>query len=387
MSKIVQLVGHLFDVAKDFIGADRELTVDQSNRRLILHDGVTPGGKVFLPFDQLIARFQAQSNELDGLLSFSIQDRGILCRLGPASYTIRQIEGTLGEIAVTNSSGLQGNPTFGLPATITKAITFSGAVTFSAGIAGNITGNVIGNVTGDVTGNLTGNASGNHTGNFAGNVDVRGKTFQIDDNKIAISKVIGLTQALTNVLLPAGSIIAWGGPVANIPVGWAICDGSVGTPDLRNKFILGASPVVAANYYVPGQTGGVVTHNHAIAVDAAAGHTHAVAVDGHVLTIPEMPEHGHHAFSNASTQYNTLQSNPNRPAARETTGSSSGASYTMGADASTPATLGLTEAIGGGQAHGHGATSSASGGHTHDASSSQATNMPPFYAFCYIIRI
>ena len=35
-------------------------------------------------------------------------------------------------------------------------------------------------------------------------------------------------------------IIQWYGSASTPPSGWAICNGSNGTPDLRNKFIVGA---------------------------------------------------------------------------------------------------------------------------------------------------
>jgi len=41
--------------------------------------------------------------------------------------------------------------------------------------------------------------------------------------------------------LSAGSIIMWSGSIASIPEGWALCDGTKGTPDLRDKFIIGAA--------------------------------------------------------------------------------------------------------------------------------------------------
>ena len=39
--------------------------------------------------------------------------------------------------------------------------------------------------------------------------------------------------------VPLGAIIAWYGTTATVPAGWAICDGTGGTPDLRDKFIRG----------------------------------------------------------------------------------------------------------------------------------------------------
>ena len=41
-----------------------------------------------------------------------------------------------------------------------------------------------------------------------------------------------------NNALPSGSIIIWTG--STIPDGWAICNGENGTPDLRNRFLVGA---------------------------------------------------------------------------------------------------------------------------------------------------
>ena len=41
--------------------------------------------------------------------------------------------------------------------------------------------------------------------------------------------------------LQKGIIVAWSGPIASIPKGWALCDGTNGTPDLRDRFVVGAS--------------------------------------------------------------------------------------------------------------------------------------------------
>ena len=62
--------------------------------------------------------------------------------------------------------------------------------------------------------------------------------------------------------LPSGVIVIWSGSTGSIPSGYVICDGTNGTPDLRNSFVLGAG-----NSYTVGQTGGstdaiVVSHTH-----------------------------------------------------------------------------------------------------------------------------
>ena len=65
-----------------------------------------------------------------------------------------------------------------------------------------------------------------------------------------------------------GIIVAWSGAVVDIPDGWTLCDGTGGTPDLRDRFIIGAGDT-----YDPGDTGGAVNHDHTFTSD---GHTHAI---------------------------------------------------------------------------------------------------------------
>jgi hypothetical protein len=66
--------------------------------------------------------------------------------------------------------------------------------------------------------------------------------------------------------LPAGVIVMWSGPLDAVPAGWALCDGNDGTPDLRNRFVLG---VGAAEYL--GSTGGSRAHKH-----RAGNHIHQI---------------------------------------------------------------------------------------------------------------
>lgn len=68
--------------------------------------------------------------------------------------------------------------------------------------------------------------------------------------------------------LPIGSIIAWENTA--IPSGWAVCDGLSGTPDLRDKFVRGAS--VDGDIRV---TGGATTHSHTNPnTNSRAAHNH-----------------------------------------------------------------------------------------------------------------
>lgn len=65
--------------------------------------------------------------------------------------------------------------------------------------------------------------------------------------------------------VPTGGIIMWSGTIASIPAGWSLCDGSNGTPDLTDKFIIsvasaaenpGTAPVVG--FYVDVEAGATV---------------------------------------------------------------------------------------------------------------------------------
>ena len=72
----------------------------------------------------------------------------------------------------------------------------------------------------------------------------------------------------------AGMIMLWSGSSASIPSGWLLCDGSNSTPDLRNRFVVGATST-----YAVGATGGsadaiVVSHTHTATV-TDPGHLHA----------------------------------------------------------------------------------------------------------------
>ena len=73
--------------------------------------------------------------------------------------------------------------------------------------------------------------------------------------------------------VPSGGIILWSGSTGSVPSGWYLCDGTNGTPDLRNSFIVGAG-----NTYSVGATGG---STDAILVS----HTHTITDPGHFHTL------------------------------------------------------------------------------------------------------
>ena len=59
-----------------------------------------------------------------------------------------------------------------------------------------------------------------------------------------------LDKRLNKLDLPIGTIVAYSGDVSYIPDGWHLCDGTDGTPDLRDRFLRGTANAVDVNKYV-----------------------------------------------------------------------------------------------------------------------------------------
>jgi len=88
-----------------------------------------------------------------------------------------------------------------------------------------------------------------------------------------------------NKNVPRGTILIWSGLVANIPTGWQLCNGTNGTPDLRNKFVLAASqdnggrPAATTNAGLINE-GGNWTHTHFVDISHDHGFGSATAQAG-----------------------------------------------------------------------------------------------------------
>lgn len=135
----------------------------------------------------------------------------------------------------------------------------------------------------------------------------------------------------------------WSGETTNIPSGWFLCDGQNGTPDLRDKFVVGAG-----NTYKVGNTGGEVAH---------------------ILTVNEMPTHSH--LLNKSSIYTEIRwaldpggSNP------------SGSPFFLGKNNDGGSRDGIYKAP---LTANPNAISNAGNSQPHN-------NLPPYYALAYIMK-
>jgi len=82
-------------------------------------------------------------------------------------------------------------------------------------------------------------------------------------------------------VVPSGAILMWKGATNAVPTGWALCDGKNGTPDLRDRFVVGAG-----TSYAVSNTGGAATVT--LGIDHMPSHDHdgkTVASGAHGHTI------------------------------------------------------------------------------------------------------
>lgn len=193
-------------------------------------------------------------------------------------------------------------------------------------------------------------------GNLTSNI-----TISVDNTVVRTSgdQTIGGNKTFTdtvtiNGVIPVGGIIMWSGTIATIPTGWALCDGTNGTPNLLDRFIVGAGSV----NYNPGATGGA---------------------DSVTLGTTNIPAHSHGVsnFSNPGDHYH----GPSTEAGLDNTGNGQPlrALYQDG-----PPFAGQTWPL-------------LAGGHTHTFNIDSAfgnglggtdahENRPPYYALAFIMR-
>ena len=103
-------------------------------------------------------------------------------------------------------------------------------------------------------------------------------------------------------LVPQGGIIMWSGAIDAVPTGWHLCDGTNGTPDLRNKFMVGAGST-----YSVGGTGGsadaiVVSHNHTL---SDPSHAHTVPLVSYYGTLGSQVDGAKNTGSTTTTSFAT----------------------------------------------------------------------------------
>ena len=73
-----------------------------------------------------------------------------------------------------------------------------------------------------------------------------------------------------------GMIMIWYGSSGAVPTGWAICDGTSGTPNLQNKFVVGAGGSYAINTTGGSANATLPSHSHTGTTNAGGAHNHTI---------------------------------------------------------------------------------------------------------------
>ena len=190
-------------------------------------------------------------------------------------------------------------------------------------------------------------------------------TYNPVTNTLNVPNISGNGSGLSGIeAFVTGMIILWYGNTGNIPTGFVLCDGNNNTPDLRDRFVVGAGSA-----YSPNNTGGsssttlstsqLPSHNHSVSVSGTTGNP-SPALTGDVRRISE----GFRASGTASGVF-TKVNDPNNPI--------------TGAASNSPV-AGFT--FDGTHTH----TFSASGTSGNQGSGGSIENRPPYYALCYIMK-
>jgi hypothetical protein len=205
-----------------------------------------------------------------------------------------------------------------------------------------------------------------------------------------------LETAIRSYIFPSGGIVMWSGTVATIPAGWLLCNGQNGTPNLLDRFIIGAGDT-----YAPGASGGAATgsgttstvaaHNHggadgvagpfgmSGAADEQGSHSHGGAT---AASAPDMNSHTHSININTvgvASGVNLINVLGSASSAGNTnsTGSSSNHAHGIAVDGLHSHNISVSNA----PAHQH--TISEDGSHSHTVT---VPTLPPYYALAYIMK-
>ena len=124
---------------------------------------------------------------------------------------------------------------------------------------------------------------------------------------VAATRRSNNTSSPADIEVPIGSIVMWSGAIGTIPAGWQLCDGSGGTPDLRDRFLVGAG-----NSYAVAATGGAATndlqHGHAVGTLALGAPSTLAAMTADGVDVAAA-DHVHTITGNTADAGSTAQEN------------------------------------------------------------------------------
>lgn len=188
------------------------------------------------------------------------------------------------------------------------------------------------------------------------------------------------TDILAATQLPRGIITMWSGATNAVPSGWALCDGNNGTPNLKDRFIVGAG-----QSYGVGNTGGNWTQTPSVWTSAAGT---GIQVAGTAINTSQMPWHTHSGSvgndASIQVQDSIESSSAGDWIADDSFGSLGWSPYPIRKPLKEFSASLSISGTGGNQPHYHGVTDN---GHAHTAAASAIDVRPPYYALAFIMKL
>lgn len=157
----------------------------------------------------------------------------------------------------------------------------------------------------------------------------------LKDHETRITALEANEEPETPTNIPVGGIILWSGAIVDIPDHFVLCDGDNDTPDLTDRFIIGAG-----GSYAVDDSGGAETHVHEVGnTNSGGGHSHS---------------------------YSTTTGSPSATAEAAAGSIAAGAGHTHSISGST----------------------NSAGSHVHSVPDTEpASSMPKYYALAFIMRV
>jgi hypothetical protein len=181
------------------------------------------------------------------------------------------------------------------------------------------------------------------------------------------SRQLATCEFVTQNAMVSGMIVMWAGAEGAVPGGWILCNGEtvsgVTPPDLRDRFVMGASAYNRAGYKGGYKDAYPVNHTHGGSTNTTGNHTHSGSTTSAGV-------HKHTQMPSSGTIYGS--------GSQQGAGSGSPQAYTGDAGA-----------------HTHGMALNNAGNHAHSITtgnpsggvSKTGRNLPPYYALAFIMKV
>lgn len=114
-------------------------------------------------------------------------------------------------------------------------------------------------------------------GNISGSGTLQVETINTgtaNNTSALVATSTGLVQKIDAAPIPKGGIIMWSGAIGTIPAGWFLCNGANGTPNLQDKFVVGAGSTYAVDAVGGSKDAVVVSHTHTATTNTTGSHIH-----------------------------------------------------------------------------------------------------------------